>query len=206
MNEIYEGGYDDGYRKCSCFWGTSPGSLVRNFLSNVKAVRGLKVADLGCGEGKNAAAFAAAGAEVTAVDCSEFALKNARSSFSSAKVNWVLSDAGSFLKRAEEFDIVLMYGLLHCLRSEEEVRSLVELAICKTKPRGFHILVAFNDGPHEMKEAHPTFSPLLLPHLFYVSRYADHKVLVVEDAILSEVHPHNEIPHSHSITRLMVEI
>jgi 2-polyprenyl-3-methyl-5-hydroxy-6-metoxy-1,4-benzoquinol methylase len=62
------GGYDDGYSRCACFWGRSPGSLVQRFIAKVPC-KGLRVIDLGCGEGKNAYALAHAGALVTAVDC-----------------------------------------------------------------------------------------------------------------------------------------
>ena len=47
------GGYDDGYSRCARFWGRSPGSLVQRFIANV-ACKGLRILDLGCGEGKNA--------------------------------------------------------------------------------------------------------------------------------------------------------
>jgi predicted nicotinamide N-methyase len=60
--KVIDGGYDDGYSACPCFWGSSPGSLVRALLDNNPLLAGRAVLDLGCGEGKNANAFALAGA------------------------------------------------------------------------------------------------------------------------------------------------
>jgi 2-polyprenyl-3-methyl-5-hydroxy-6-metoxy-1,4-benzoquinol methylase len=75
------GGYEDGYSRCPCFWGRSAGSLVQRFLSDYSFARGLRVLDLGSGEGKNAFAFASAGAVVVAVDCSALGLANGQREF-----------------------------------------------------------------------------------------------------------------------------
>jgi hypothetical protein len=75
------GGYNDGYSRCACFWGSSPGYLVRRLIASVPC-KGLRVSlDLGCREGKNAYAIARAGPVVTAVDCSELAIANGRKAF-----------------------------------------------------------------------------------------------------------------------------
>src|SRR6185312_15799505 len=110
------GGYDDGYSRCACFWGKSPGSLVERFISTVPC-HGLRALDLGCGEGKNAHALARAGAEVTAVDCSALAITNGRNAFPDEKIEWIVSTSASYLSGCRSFDVIIMYGLLHCLPS-----------------------------------------------------------------------------------------
>ena len=87
------GGYDEGYSRCPCFWGKSAGSLVQRFISDIRSAQGLDVLDLGCGEGKNAYAFGRSGAAVVAVDCSELAIANGQREFPDAKISWLLSDA-----------------------------------------------------------------------------------------------------------------
>jgi 2-polyprenyl-3-methyl-5-hydroxy-6-metoxy-1,4-benzoquinol methylase len=111
------GGYDDGYSRCPCFWGKSAGSLVQRFVSDQSFARGVRVLDLGSGEGKNAFAFANAGASVVAVDCSALGLANGQREFADAKIEWVLFDAETYLRECEPFDVIVMYGLLHCLPS-----------------------------------------------------------------------------------------
>lgn len=70
-----DGGYDEGYKRCACFWGNKPGKLVEQYLLKLPEGTGMTALDLGCGEGKNAIALANAGFHVTAVDCSNAALE-----------------------------------------------------------------------------------------------------------------------------------
>jgi tellurite methyltransferase len=199
------GGYEDGYAKCPCFWGRSPGSLVRRFLSEAPSVEGLDVVDLGCGEGKNAYAFATAGARVLAIDCSEAALANAQREFSHPSITWIKCDAGAFLVKSKPFDIAIIYGLLHCLQSALSLADFVNLAIHKTRSPGYHIVAAFNDGPHDMT-AHPGFLPTLVSHDFLLGLYARHALICASNEVLHETHPHNNICHFHSITRLIARL
>ena len=201
---LLNGGYEDGYRNCSCFWGRSAGSLVRQFLSEIGTAAGLNVLDLGCGEGKNAYALASAGANVVAVDCSQSALANGQREFAHVGIQWVLADAETFVRRSGQFDLVVMYGLLHCLPSLDVIETVVGRALEKTRPNGRHFVVAFNDGPHDLS-AHPAFHPTLGAHTFYLNLYADHRILVECNEVIHETHPHNGIPHFHSLTRLVAE-
>jgi tellurite methyltransferase len=196
------GGYDDGYSRCPCFWGKSAGSLVRRFLSDKSIAQGLKVLDLGSGEGKNAFAFANAGASVVAVDCSTLALANGQREFSDAKIEWVLSDAETYLRECELFDVVVMYGLLHCLPSVVAIESVVRLALRKTRGDGHHIVATFNDGPHDLS-AHPGLAPTLASHDFYLQQYRGHQIVVESSERIHETHPHNGVSHFHSLTRLI---
>jgi tellurite methyltransferase len=196
------GGYDEGYSACDCFWGTSPGSLVESFIEKHPDLGGIRVLDLGCGEGKNAAAFAQSGANVVAVDCSAKAIENGKRAFQYPQIEWLVTDARAYLAKEELFDVVVMYGLAHCLPSSEEISSLVQTALRRTRVSGYHFLVSFNDGPHDLS-AHPNFSPTLMPHSFYVDQYHGQSMLLESDSIIHEVHPHNGIPHFHSLTRLV---
>jgi tellurite methyltransferase len=197
-----DGGYDEGYSRCSCFWGKSAGSLVKRFLSENVIPQGLSVLDLGSGEGKNAFAFAEAGAFVVAVDCSALALTNGQREFAHPQIEWVLSDAAAYLRECGSFDVIIMYGLLHCLRSIAAIASVLELAICKTGSDGHHIVAAFNDGPHDLS-AHSGFAPTLASHNFYLAQYHGHRIVSESNELLHETHPHNKIPHFHSLTRLI---
>lgn len=196
------GGYDLGYANCPCFWGTEAGSLVREFLAVHANASNLRVLDLGCGEGKNAAAFAKRGASVVAVDCSAQALANGKSAFPYNNIEWVQSDALEYLGDCSLFDVVVMYGLPHCMKSDSAIQRLIELALQKTKQDGIHLLVAFNDGPHDLS-AHPGFRPTLVSHQFYLQCYSTSEVKKQSSSLLHETHPHNNIPHFHSITRML---
>lgn len=203
-NNQERGGYDDGYAACPCFWGREPGLLVRSFLGQ-RSVTGLRVLDLGCGEGKNAVAFANAGASVVAVDCSALALRNGKATFGAARIEWRHADCLSYLAECRDFDVIVMYGLLHCMRSVNEIKDVIVEAARATKIGGYHLLVTFNDGPHDLS-AHPSFKPTLAPHAFYIQQYEMHAIISVENAVIHETHPHNHIAHFHSLTRLVARI
>jgi tellurite methyltransferase len=197
------GGYEDGYSRCQCFWGRSAGSLVQRFISDTPSIKGRRALDLGCGEGKNAYALACSGASVVAVDCSKLAIANGQRAFTDVPINWVLSDAETYLSDCNPFDVIVMYGLLHCLPSFEAITSIINLALQKTRTFGYHIVATFNNGPHDLS-AHPGLVPTLAPHSFYLNRYAAQEIISASNTVIQETHPHNGIPHFHSLTRLTV--
>jgi tellurite methyltransferase len=200
-----DGGYDEGYRACPCFWGDQPGSLVAALLAE-RNVAGWNVLDLGCGEGKNAAALARANAYVTAIDCSELAISHGRQTFGDLPITWLIGDVASFPLQPNGYDLVVMYGLLHCLPSPGHISALINHACAATRRRGLHILVAFNDRDQDFDRAHPGFNPTLVPHKFYVDAYSGQRIVCATDTTLHEAHPHNKIVHRHSMTRLIAEI
>ncbi|WP_083374313.1 class I SAM-dependent methyltransferase [Methylobacterium sp. C1] len=197
-----DGGYDEGYLSVPCLWGLSPGSLVQRFIAQNRISPTYRVLDLGCGEGKNAVPFASRGCQVDAVDCSSAALENAGRAHPIAPVRWIQADAIEFEILPRSYDLIIAYGLLHCLKNDKAVALLINNMQNGTKLGGFNIICVFNDRSHELS-AHPNFSPCLLPHAFYVERYSHWETLDVSDEDLFETHPHNNIPHHHSLSRLI---
>lgn len=198
-----QGGYDEGYAACPCFWGREPGSLVRTLLARSPRVRGLAVLDAGCGEGKNAHAFASRGARVEAVDCSELALRNARSLWPGDGIAWRRADVRSLSWPVGTFDVVIAYGLLHCLGGPEQIAGVVAALKAVTRRGGRHVVCAFNARRQDLS-AHPGFEPCLIPHGDFLGLYGDWHLEVASDEDLHETHPHNGIAHVHSLTRLIV--
>ncbi|MGS1097576.1 class I SAM-dependent methyltransferase [Aquamicrobium terrae] len=195
-----DGGYDQGYRAVENFWGKAPASLVATYLRSHKAV-GLQVLDVGAGEGKNAAAFAHAGAYVTALECSSAAIQNGRKLFPDVDINWVQADATDYRYPTGFYDVVVCYGLIHCLKSESVARNMLFNLQNSLKSGGTIFVVAFNNGSHDLS-AHPGFAPLLLSHDWFIERFNEWHAVGASDSILFETHPHNLIPHHHSLTRL----
>jgi SAM-dependent methyltransferase len=202
-----DGGYDSGYGACPCFWGSEPGSLVRKLAEIIPVLKGLRVLDAGCGEGKNALFLASKGATVDAYDISQLAIQHAENqkarhhavnvSFREEDIRAVELDPGTF-------DIVIAYGLMHCLADEVEIRSLTTQLRNSVRPSGYLILCAFNDRFQDLS-AHPGFSPALLPHTTYVNMFNDWNVIEASDTDLHETHPHNNVPHTHSMTRIIAQ-
>jgi tellurite methyltransferase len=199
-----DGGYDNGYAACPCFWGREPGSLVKKRIDCVGSVRGMDVLDAGCGEGKNAAYLARRGAHVRAVEVSPRALDNARAAWGdTANIRWGLGDARTIALFPHSYDIVIAYGLLHCLGDSEEIVALIARLQAATRNGGLHVICAFNGRRQELAQAHPGFNPCTPDHRLYVGAYRGWELLEVSDSDLVEAHPHNEVRHTHSMTRLI---
>ncbi len=197
------GGYDEGYRRCGCFWGTTPGSYLNALVRDLGSFRGLRILDAGCGEGKNAVFLARRGAIVDAVDVSTIAIENGMRTWGrQGNVRWMVADVRDMALECD-YDVVVAYGLLHCLADSSEVATVVSRLQEATAVGGFNVLCAFNDRRQELAEAHPGFVPCLLRHPDYVEFYASWKVLAASDEDLTEEHPHNNIEHTHSMTRLL---
>jgi hypothetical protein len=64
------------------------------------------------------------------------------------------------------------------------------------------LVVAFNQRRQEL-HAHPGFTPTLMPDSFFAELYSDWNLVFHTDSDLHETHPHNGIPHTHSMTRII---
>lgn len=197
------GGYDDGYVACPCFWGKQPSSLVSFYLSRHEVPEGCRVLDAGCGDGRNAQAFARRGADVLAIDISQLAIERATAAWPEISVNWCQTDIREAEFDACSFDVIVAYGILHCLRGPEELAETIEKFRAATNAGGYNIVCAFNERRQELDDAHPGFEPCLMPHSYYLRAYEDWLIEEASDRDLFESHPHNRIPHVHSMTRLL---
>jgi cyclopropane fatty-acyl-phospholipid synthase-like methyltransferase len=202
-----DGGYDTGYRSCRCFWGTEPGSLVMKLSQVITSFVGLDVLDVGCGEGKNAMFFAARGAVVRAVDISEIAIDHARELASASRVYDILfdvKDARDLGLSPNQFDVVVAYGLFHCLGERDEISSVCTRLQSATRTGGYFILCAFNSRRQDLT-AHPGFAPTILAHDDYAAMFSGWEILECTDKDLTEIHPNNGIQHTHSMTRILAK-
>ena len=103
-----------------------------------------------------------------------------------------------------EFDVIIAYGLLHCLSSHEEVVFVTQLLQDLTVLGGWNIVCAFNQRRQDLI-AHPGFDPCLLEHNELVALYREWCVEEAFDEDIWEEHPHNQIRHVHSLTRLLAK-
>ena len=101
------------------------------------------------------------------------------------------------------FDVVILYGVLHCLADESELADVVERVQRATKPAGYNIVCAFNSRRQELSAAHPTFAPCLREHEQLLALYDSWKIETASDSDLHEAHPNNGIWHTHSMTRFI---
>lgn len=196
-------GYDAGYAACECFWGETPGSLIRILEKEVSDFRGLRVLDAGCGEGKNAVHLAQRGALVDAFDISALAVDNGIRIFGTPpRLRWRVVDIRAEPLAEDFYSVVIAYGLLHCLPSESQVQAVARKLQAATAPDGYMIICAFNDRITDLR-AHPGFRPTFLPHRTYRELFAGWRLAFISDEDLWETHPHNGVAHVHSMTRIV---
>lgn len=200
-----DGGYGEGYEKCECFWGRAPAGYVSEALSLLGTGKGRFALDLGCGEGKNSAAMAAAGFHVTAIDKSHAAIANAKAAFGDSAINWMVGDLLALQSHERTYDLVIATGSLHCLASVDEVNAAIGKMQAFTKPGGLNVLYAFDDGPHDLRGHSAGFAPILVSYAHYVRAYRNWEIIRSSSVVQPDVHPHNQIEHYHSITRLLAK-
>jgi tellurite methyltransferase len=124
-------------------FGTSPSPFARMLRSML--VRGARVLELGCGEGRDSVFFASCGCDVTAVDVSAAGLRKAERLARSAGVGvrWVQGDAARYVPTGQ-FDFVYSCGAIHYVPRRLRAGLLARLKAA-TSPVGVHAHLVFTD-------------------------------------------------------------
>lgn len=110
-----------------------------------------RVLDVGAGAGQNAAALAALGHAVTAVEPMAEFLDAARATYPAAPVTWLddsLPALGGLRPEAGGFDFILVAGVWHHLDATERKRAMARLA--HLLARGGHCALTLRNGPPGM--------------------------------------------------------
>lgn len=200
-----KGQYDIEYSQSSCFWGNEPGKFVIPITEITSAG---SVLDLGAGEGKNSIYLAQKGFEITAIEVSKYAVDNFRRQINTLDVNTskrikLLQEDVLLYNTEQRFDVVIAYGLLHCLRSTDEVDNLLNKISSWTKLGGVVVVVCFNDSMG-IPEVQSYLEPTLLPKGYLQDKFKGWEVLRQEDDIITETHPTSVIEHQHAVSRIIV--
>lgn len=196
-----KGPYDQLYASRPLLWPDRPGRMV------VRAERLVdspgRCLDLGCGDGKNLVHLVTSGWEVDGIDISPWATTAAetRLKMKNIEKGWTLHTADVCRHKLldHHYDMVVSYGLLHCL-NDEEVQHVHQQVLKCLKPGGLLVFAAFNDrlplpSDHHTQDIH------LRPadHIFRLTE-ADFDVLDKEDGQIVEDHLPLVKRHRHSLT------
>lgn len=207
LNRLYafDAGYDEGYTAVKSFWGDTPARLVQYAANLLKqnVQHNINCLDLGCGHGKNAIYLQKQGFNVTAFDASYYSIKEAQTTCKS--VAWKVRDIRKFTVEPQKYDLILLTGSLHCLTTRQEVEELIEKVKISTQSGGYNVISAFNSDEQDLSGHSKNFHPILLSHIDYLNMYSNWHIVESTNTILEDKHPHNNIRHKHSITRLLVQ-
>ena len=192
------------------FWENSPASFVKLFANIVMVdYHELKVLDLGAGEGKNSVFFASKGAKVVAVDTSENALSKftLQPNFieSEHRIYRIQEDILELSFPNESFDIIIAYGVLHCMNSYEEIVEMIKKIQLWLKKGGYFIGATFNNeiGIPDIQDY--LCEESLLEKGQFETFFHGWDIIAKEDGIISETHCTTLISHKHSISRLIAK-
>jgi SAM-dependent methyltransferase len=193
------GPYDALYRAVDVLWPSRPGRMVRRASEIATPGRAL---DVGCGDGKNLYFLERNGWRVDGVDVSEAACRAAELRL--RRKNWVqrgwlrCQDAVATEWCRSHYDLVVCYGVLHCLR-DDEARTVFDAAFSALVPGGLLAIAAFNDEL-PVPEGHGT-SQLYLRRRDYVLQAAGaYDQLDVAFGTITESHEPLIGEHRHSLT------
>ncbi len=139
--------YEKCYESEEYYWGVEPASFLDELLEIKAGTKGLKVLDIGCGEGKDAVYMAEKGCEVTAFDITESGIRKTKllAERKGVKINAFSADINDF-KLEDKFDIVYSTGTIQHL-FDEKIESFFEHLKTLVKPEGIVYFNVFVDKP-----------------------------------------------------------
>ena len=111
--DSYRTQYEKFYQSDDYYWGTEPADFLE-LLINLKPPRpGMKILDIGCGEGKDAVYMAKRGYAVTAFDLTESGIAKTKrlAEKTGVRINAYTDDINTF-ETGERFDIIYSSGTL----------------------------------------------------------------------------------------------
>lgn len=146
--------WDERYVRGDTPWDSGrPSAELARVLAEFDIPRGRAI-ELGCGSGTNAIFLAEQGFEVTAVDCSETALAEARRKADAARVfvDWIAADVQRFGRGLPPADFVFDRGCYHCCR-RVDLAGYLETHRYLTRPGTWCLVLAGN--PNDGVEGGP---------------------------------------------------
>ncbi len=198
------GPYDRLYRSTTeLLWPDRPGRMVRQAAAMSEPGRAL---DLGCGDGKNILFLEDSGWTVDGLDVSRVAIdavsRRVRRYYGDdlpLKGKIVQGDVVDYHSVPGRYDLVVAYGLYHCL-NDAEIAAVHEEVTRALKPGGLFAFAAFNDTL-PIPDGHETGELFLRPpdHIFkLVGDSMD--VIAKEEGTIEESHLPLVDRHRHSLT------
>ena len=197
------GAYDRLYACRDFLWPARPGRMVRKAVMLRATGRAL---DAGCGDGKNVAFLLDNGWTVEAFDISTLAIDACKRRLAEAGEQscriWT-DDSRAVVLKERTYDIVVAYGLYHCLDDDglQETHRRLTSAL---KRGGLFIYAAFNDAM-PLPRDHATGNLYLRSKEHTVELFAGWNLIEMDVGIIEEHHLPLVAQHQHSLTWAIYE-
>ena len=195
--------YEELYRSEDYFWGTEPADFLEKLIRLKPPASGVKVLDIGCGEGKDAVFMAQQGYDVTAFDLTESGIR---------KTLRLAAERGTALKAYtadindfetdETFDIIYSTGTIQYL-AEENIPAFFEKISRLTNPHGLHYFNVFVEKPFLLLPPDWDREERMWKTGTLFSYYADWKIHLIDEVTFED--NSGGIPHFHCMDLILAE-
>ncbi|MDQ7797418.1 MAG: methyltransferase domain-containing protein [Candidatus Edwardsbacteria bacterium] len=193
--------YDDIYKQEEYYWGFKPAPTCFKVLQALPPVKKLKLLDIGCGEGRNAAFFARNGYDVTAFDLADAGVEKTKKLADKIGVKVKVFKANiNEYRLTDKFDIIFSVGTLQYIPKEFREEIITNYKD-HTKENGIHMLSVFvkkpfiEPAPEGEKNSHKWISGELLT--YYHDWMIEYSTEEIFDCMSSG------IPHKHATNRVL---
>lgn len=185
------------YSRETYYWGREPSRLAQRTVDYLPTdPSGLRLVDIGAGEGRDAVFFAERGFEVTAIDVSPAGLEKARRLADERGVELTTrqADANEF-ELPESMDVVFSTGAVQFIRPDVRQRQF-ERFRRRTTPGGVHAVFAFVDHPDIPPAPDTTDDQYPFERTELQAYYEDWETLHTAEVIFDD--DSGGIPHRHA--------
>lgn len=185
------------YGRETYYWGREPSRLAQRTVDYLPTdPSGLRLIDIGAGEGRDAVFFAERGVKVTAVDVSPAGLEKAHRLAEERGVELTTrqADANEF-ELPEPMDVVFSTGAVQFIRPAVRQRQF-ERFRRQTTPGGVHAVFAFVDHPDIPPAPDTTDDQYPFERTELQAYYEDWETLHTEEVIFDD--DSGGIPHRHA--------
>ena len=202
------GQYDTEYKQTDSFWGWEPAKYVKH-LNNYLTSNHKNALDIGAGEGKNSFFLGKKGIKVQAVEVSLYAVRNFIKKTIELKeeglefdIDILCCDGMEWMKQCPKYDIIVSYGMLHCLSSFKEIKKMVQYYKAKTNKKGLNVICTFLEG-EPVPEIQKYLKPFFVKKEDILGLYKDWEILESEVEIIEHMHPTSKVMHKHTVLRMI---
>lgn len=193
--------YEKWYEGDQYYWGLEPASFLDELMKLCPPAAGIKVLDIGCGEGKDAVYMAQKGYDVTAFDLTDNGIRKtlALADQKEVKIKAFVDDINTF-ETDEQFDIIYSSGTVQYLFDENK-KEFFDKIDRMTRPDGivfFNVFVekSFLEFPPDWDKEEKMWKS---GELF--TYFADWKIERIDEVIFEDLS--GGIPHYHCMDTIV---
>ena len=199
----YRTQYEKFYRSDEYYWGTEPADFLDRLIALKPPRPGMKILDIGCGEGKDAVYMAKKGYTVTAFDLTDSGIVKTKrlAEENRVRIKAYVDDINTF-ETDERFDIIYSSGTLQYLQ-KDAIRPFFEKITKMTNPHGLNYFNVFVDKPFIAPAPDWDKEETLWKTGDLFSWYAEWKIHYLDETIF-ECSSSSE-PHLHCMDTILAE-